>query len=223
MGIPGSKKRVGSSRQSTLLATGLGAAFGFQCWRLATWGFDLATPWFAPATIFLTCVLLGFTIGTTSGAAPWWKRGLLLGAVFGAASAFGAHTLGLTWVPYGIAAITASLAGALLMAFVVDAVSPRTSPSADVLPLAPERPAAAGQTLFEPCPAAPIRQRLADAKACLEQLDSERRRRGDSGFGKTIEERIVWGELIQLELHEIDEQVSRIRGSAGQRPPASSE
>jgi hypothetical protein len=59
------------------------------------------------------------------------------------------------------------------------------------------------------------RQRLAEAVARLERLDAERERRGDSRFGRTAENRIIWGELIELELQEIDEQVSRICNSGG--------
>jgi hypothetical protein len=64
------------------------------------------------------------------------------------------------------------------------------------------------------------RQRLTEAVARLERVEAERERRGDSRFGKTTENRIVWGELIELELQEIDEQVSRICGAAGRSPQA---
>jgi hypothetical protein len=58
-------------------------------------------------------------------------------------------------------------------------------------------------------------QRLAEEKACLEQLDAERAQRGDSSYGKATEDRIVWSELIDLELQDIDEQVRRICREAG--------
>jgi len=57
------------------------------------------------------------------------------------------------------------------------------------------------------------RERLAEAVARLERLDAERERRCDSRFGRTAESRIIWGELIELELQEIDEQVNRICSS----------
>ena len=44
-----------------------------------------------------------------------------------------------------------------------------------------------------------IQQRLAEEKAYLEHLDLERVHRGDPSFNKTIEERIIWGELLELE------------------------
>jgi hypothetical protein len=64
------------------------------------------------------------------------------------------------------------------------------------------------------------RQRLAEAVARLERLDAERERRGDSRFGRTTESRIIWGELIELELQEIDEQVGRICNSGGRSAQA---
>jgi len=67
----------------------------------------------------------------------------------------------------------------------------------------------------EPIPTETTRQRLREAVACLERLDAERERRADARFEKSTENRIVWTELIELELQEIDEQVSRIRSSAG--------
>lgn len=54
------------------------------------------------------------------------------------------------------------------------------------------------------------RARLAGEKAYLDHLDEERARQGNSGFGMTAEERIVWGELLELELQDIDEQLSRL-------------
>jgi hypothetical protein len=67
-----------------------------------------------------------------------------------------------------------------------------------------------GNAKSEKCRASTTRQRLAEEKTCLEHLDAERAYRGDSGFGKTTEDRIVWSELLDLELQDIDEQVSRI-------------
>ena len=67
----------------------------------------------------------------------------------------------------------------------------------------------------EKCSASTTWQRLAEEKACLEHLDAERAYRGDSGFGKATEDRIVWRELLDLELQDIDEQVTRICQAAG--------
>jgi hypothetical protein len=60
-----------------------------------------------------------------------------------------------------------------------------------------------------------IQQRLAEEKAYLEHLDLERVHRGDPSFNKTIEERIIWGELLELELQEVDEQIERICEKSG--------
>jgi hypothetical protein len=86
-----------------------------------------------------------------------------------------------------------------------------------------ERPCAGNNTNAESRHTDRIRQRLADAMTQLERITAERERRCDSAFGKTAESRIVWGELIELEVQEIDEQVSRNRGAAGGSPPAPAE
>lgn len=61
-------------------------------------------------------------------------------------------------------------------------------------------------------------QRLAEEKAALDQLDRERESQGDSNFRKTMEDRIIWGELLDLELQDFDEQLNRIRQTAGEPP-----
>ena len=50
-----------------------------------------------------------------------------------------------------------------------------------------------------------VRERLAEAAACLERIDHQREA-GDPMFGRILEERIVWRELRDLELQEFDEQ-----------------
>jgi hypothetical protein len=62
------------------------------------------------------------------------------------------------------------------------------------------------------------RQRLTEGKAVLDQLDRERESQGDSDFRKTTEDRIIWGELLDLELQDFDEQLNRIRQTAGEPP-----
>ena len=88
--------------------------------------------------------------------------------------------------------------------------------------LRPRRRASAGDTQpgpsvqgtgeIEPVLVRAARLRLAEEAASLEHLEVERRRLGDSNFGKSTENRIVWRELIELELQEIDEQLRRICG-----------
>jgi hypothetical protein len=55
-----------------------------------------------------------------------------------------------------------------------------------------------------------LHERLAVSRARLERLDQERIRSGNPFLDKDIEHRIVWSELLELELQEIDEQVDRI-------------
>ena len=81
-------------------------------------------------------------------------------------------------------------------------------------------PGTAGNPKKEPGPDQSSRRRLAESMARMERLDAERERRGDSRYGKTIENGIIWSELIELEMQEIDEQVSRICSSAGRPAPS---
>ncbi len=86
--------------------------------------------------------------------------------------------------------------------------TPDTQPSVDQ-----SRPCAAGDVRIEPRLAETLRQRLIQEAACLERLDAERRASGDPHLGQPTEDRIVWSELIGLELQDIDERVARIRGA----------
>ena len=110
--------------------------------------------------------------------------GILVGLFFGVPPAWGAHTMGLPWMPYGIAVITIGLVVGMLMAFTVESLFPRTRTPIE-LPPAPELASDR------------IRRRLVEGKAALDRLDAQ-------------SERIVWGELLDLELQDIDEHVSRI-------------
>jgi hypothetical protein len=58
-------------------------------------------------------------------------------------------------------------------------------------------------------------RRLVEACSCLALLALERADRQDPGFGKSLEERIIWRELLELELQEIDEKIGRISDEAG--------
>ena len=59
-----------------------------------------------------------------------------------------------------------------------------------------------------------VRERLAEAKASLDYLDLERARRADPEFGKRIEARIVWREILELELEEAEERITRLCDAA---------
>jgi hypothetical protein len=61
---------------------------------------------------------------------------------------------------------------------------------------------------------ATVSHRLAEEKACLDYLDSERFRRGDPNFGRSLEDKTIWRELLELELEEADERIRRIRDAA---------
>ncbi len=64
-------------------------------------------------------------------------------------------------------------------------------------------------------PTSDIRGRLAAEMAQLELLRTERDRLGDPAYEKGAEDEIIWNELVELELQDIDEELARIRNSAG--------
>ena len=59
-----------------------------------------------------------------------------------------------------------------------------------------------------------LQERLAQAVAYLERLDVERSSHGNPNLGRSIEERIIWRELLDLELQEFDEQIERLSEGA---------
>ena len=65
-------------------------------------------------------------------------------------------------------------------------------------------------------PFCPTRQRLAQAFSSLENIELVRNRRSDRYFGRSAEERIIWRELLELELQYVDEQIERICGTASE-------
>jgi hypothetical protein len=57
-------------------------------------------------------------------------------------------------------------------------------------------------------PICPTRQRLAQAFMRLRKIDLLREECGDGRLAKPVEERIVWRELLDLELQDIDERIA---------------
>jgi hypothetical protein len=113
--------------------------------------------------------------------------------------------------------MTEGLVVALLISFLADAVFPRRLESSNQHSLGMARLPEIGNTTAEERRAV-ARQRLTEGKAVLDQLDRERESQGDSDFRKTTEDRIIWGELLDLELQDFDEQLNRIRQTAGEPP-----
>lgn len=62
-------------------------------------------------------------------------------------------------------------------------------------------------------PISPLRRRLADSFIRLQNIDLLRAQRDDPNYARTLEDRLVWRELIELELQEIDERIAKIAGS----------
>ena len=63
-------------------------------------------------------------------------------------------------------------------------------------------------------PGCPTRQRLERAFSHLRNIQLVRNHRQDPLFGKTAEERIIWRELLELELQHVVEQIERISAAA---------
>ena len=55
-----------------------------------------------------------------------------------------------------------------------------------------------------------VYERLAKAAVYLEGLDEERAAGADPNLGKAIEKRIIWRELLDLELQEFDQEIERL-------------
>lgn len=199
-----------------MLAAGLGAVFGFQVWRFAVFG-ALSIPRPLSASIFLCYVLLG-SISRADQAIALWKRATFLGLTGSIPLAYCVTALGWKRVPDGLALLTAGLTIGLLLARIAAAIGARPTVSQDQRCPGRQSPSGRSRAIPETRSASILRQRIAEEAACLERLYQERISTGDSGHGRNTEDRIVWGELLDLELQDIDEQVERICRSADLDP-----
>ena len=204
-----------------LLASSLGGAFGFQIWGFAKLTLPWSIPFYLSAWIILSHVLAGYSVGADRSH-RWWKRGTAFGLLFSLPAALCGLIIGGRPAAYGVAALTAGVVVGLLIACISDAIFPLGR--ASIEHRSPSRESAGRPPIArsDKSRASAIRVRLAEEKACLERLDSERRRLGNTRVGKAAEDRIVWGELLELELQDIDEQVNRLcreadREAGGQR------
>ena len=59
------------------------------------------------------------------------------------------------------------------------------------------------------------RQRLVRGFSRLQDIQLVRNHRQDAHFGKILEERIIWRELLELEVQDVDEQIERVSGPTG--------
>ena|SRR5579871_3857006 len=157
---------------------------------------------------FLESNLYQSTMPRTLLAVGW---GIIMGLFFGVPPAWAAHTMGMPWVPYGAAVITLGLIVGLLIAFTVEALVPREDEPTASLPSNLSNPVS--RRAVED----PVARRLAREMASLERLDAEREYRPEPDYAQQIERQIVWKELLELELQDIDEQMSRIRSRSSMK------
>src|SRR5579859_5976107 len=66
-----------------------------------------------------------------------------------------------------------------------------------------------------PAPSCPTHERLARAFFRLKDMQLVRKEWEDPSLGKSDEERIIWRELLDLELQDVDEQIERISAAVG--------
>lgn len=189
-------KDRGATRR-VLLASGLGLLLGLQSWKVAEFGFAARIPWYGLVWILSSQVLLGFSVGITSGCAWTWKRGFVLGLVFSIPSA--ALAMGQKHTALCIMAITEALVAGPLIALVVDSLF-----------IKEPKPEAAIEEVKRPT-FSRTGQRLETEKEFLDVLEAQRAQCGRRGFGFATEERIIWRELLDLELQDLDEQMTRLR------------
>ena len=64
----------------------------------------------------------------------------------------------------------------------------------------------------------PTRERLKRGFSCLKNIQMVRNHRQDPHFGRAVEERIVWRELLDLELQNVDEQIDGITSHCAKLP-----
>ena len=197
-----------TARQRILLIAGLGTVLGFQCWVLARYGFGVAIPWYGTIWILVGHALLGLGAVVTVGSIRWWQRGVMLGLLLSIPFALGASATGQKCVPQGVAVLAWGLAVGCLLAGLADALVARLPASVERKFAVSERSGEAVRAQFEKGHGAPVWRRLSEEMACLEQLALERKRRNDPEFGKATEDRMIWGELLELELEAIDEQIN---------------
>lgn len=141
--------------------------------------------------------------------------GVIVGLFFGVPPALGAHSIGMAWIPYCIGVLIIGLVVGLLMGFMVTEIhlSANTSGPACFSMAKAKRHEDRGNADRDAS-----RKRLEQGTAWLERLAEERLRLSDSEIGKAAEQRIVWEELLDLELQDIDEQLHHIVSNGEHNP-----
>jgi len=145
----------------------------------------------------------------------------MVGSFLGVPPAVGAHALGLGWMPYGAAVITIGVLAGICMGCLANRLLPCGQDESSPSP--PEKETREGERGRVDEPRRNTKQsRLLEEKTCLDRLADERLRRADEAFGRSTESRIIWGELLELELQDVDDELSRVRAVKPNQHPRNS-
>lgn len=138
--------------------------------------------------------------------------GVIFGLFFSVPSAYAVHAMGFSIVPFSAGAILMGLLAGYLLAFLIVTylLSLPTASVKEGTDTAQPVHRPAKRRAARKSPANALSSRLAEEKASLDRLDIERDFRHDAAFEKITEQRIIWSELLELELQDIDEQIGRI-------------
>jgi hypothetical protein len=137
--------------------------------------------------------------------------GAVFGLLFGLPPAFAVYAAGAPF-PWSAAALVIGLLAGYLLAFLLLSFVYR--PNVTMVTVSrSDRPAP--RVVQSPrnakSPATVTKLRMAEEKARLDRMEAERKARHDRSFEKVTEQRIIWSELLELELEALDERVDRMR------------
>ena len=138
--------------------------------------------------------------------------GAVFGLLFGLPPAIAIYSAGAPFIPWSAGVLVIGLFAGYLLAFLLLSFVYRPFVTMVTVPRS-DRPAP--RVVHPPRngknPATVTGLRMAEEKARLDHMEAERNARHDRSFEKVTEQRIIWSELLELELEDLDERVDRMR------------
>lgn len=132
--------------------------------------------------------------------------GVVFGLLFGLPPAYAVYSAGAPFLPWSIGALLIGLLVGYLLSFLLLSFVFRADATVVALP---PRPSVIAHRVVEAHTVVEVR--MAEEKERLDRMEAERDVRHDRSFEKTTEQRIIWSELLELELEDLDERVDRMR------------